>query len=75
MKICRMKIKTLSERLKMLRMEKQMTQKELAQATGLSQSAIGYWENGQRIPNALAVIALAKFFHVSIDYLIGFKDR
>lgn len=73
--ICRMKIKTLSERLKMLRMEKQMTQKELAQATGLSQSAIAYWENGQRIPNALAVIALAKFFHVSIDYLIGFKDK
>ena len=70
-----MKIKTLSERLKMLRMEKQMTQNELAQATGLSQSAIGYWENGQRIPNALAVIALAKFFHVSIDYLIGFKDK
>ncbi|MCI8413944.1 MAG: helix-turn-helix transcriptional regulator [Clostridia bacterium] len=69
-----MKIKTLSERLKMLRMEKQMTQKELAQATGLSQSAIAYWENGQRIPNVLAVIALAKFFH-AIDYLIGFKDK
>ena len=70
-----MKIKTLSERLKMLRMEKQMTQKELAQATGLSQSAIAYWENGKSLPNALAVIALAKFFHVSIDYLIGFKDK
>ena len=68
-------LKTLCERLKQLRIEQKMTQKELAKATGLSQSAIAYWETGQRIPSALSVIALAEYFHVSIDYLVGLKNK
>ena len=74
MMICRMKIKTLSERLKMLRMEKQMTQKELAKIANVSQNAITRWENGKSLPNTLAIIRISKFFHISIDYLLGFKE-
>ena len=62
------------ERLKELRVEKGLTQTELSKATGLSQSALALWENGQRIPNALAIIALAKYFGVSADYLLGLTD-
>lgn len=60
-----------TERLKELRQEKGLSQEQLAKATGFSNSAISYWETGERIPNALAIITLAKFFGVSTDYLLG----
>ena len=62
------------ERLKELRLEKNLSQLELAKAIGFSQSSIVYWETGQRVPNAQAVIILARFFGVSTDYLLGEKD-
>ncbi|MDE6059741.1 MAG: helix-turn-helix domain-containing protein [Clostridia bacterium] len=62
------------ERLKELRIEKGLTQDQLAQETGLSRSAIGFWENGQRIPLASVIVVLAKYFNVSTDYLLGVVD-
>ena len=62
------------ERLKELRLEKNLSQLELAKAIGFSQSSIVYWETGQRVPNAQAVIILAKYFNVSTDYLLGEID-
>ena len=62
------------ERLKELRAEKKLTQSQLAKETGLSQSAIALWENGQRIPNALAIITLCKYFQVSSDFVLGVSD-
>ena len=61
-------------RLKELRTEKGLSQIDLALATGLTQGAITYWETGQRVPNAKAIITLAHFFEVSTDYLLGEKD-
>ena len=59
------------ERLKFLREEKGLTQKEVAEAIGFAQSAVAFWANGKRIPNAFAIVALAKFFDVTSDYLLG----
>ena len=63
-----------TKRLKELRLERGLSQIQLAQETGLGKSAIGLWELGQRIPNALAVITLAKYFNVTTDYLLGVTD-
>lgn len=63
-----------AERLKELREEKNLTFKELAVQTGLSKSALCFWENGKRTPNAEAIVTLAKFFKVSADYLLGLSD-
>ena len=63
-----------TERLKELRIEKGFTFEQLAKKTGLSKSALNYWENGERIPNAQAIIVLAKFFGVTADYLLGLED-
>ena len=63
-----------SKRLKELRTEKHLSQMQLAKATGLSAGAIGFWETEQRIPNALAIITLAKYFGVTTDYLLGITD-
>lgn len=62
------------ERLKALREEKGVSQAQLSKATGLSQSAIAFWETGKRIPNAQAIIILARYFGVTTDYLLGETD-
>ncbi|MBR2442015.1 MAG: helix-turn-helix transcriptional regulator [Clostridia bacterium] len=62
------------ERLKELRNEKGISQAQLAKATGLTQTAIAYWDTGKRNPTAPAVIILARYFEVSTDYLLGEKD-
>lgn len=64
----------IADRLKELRNEKELSQDELAKQTGLSRSAISAWESGTRVPAATAVVALAKFFGVSADYLLGLED-
>ena len=63
-----------NNRLKELRTEKEISQVELSKATGYSRSVIGYWEKGTKIPNANAIITLAKYFGVSCDYLLGVID-
>lgn len=63
-----------SERLKELRVSRNLTQKQVYEAVGMS--AIGYqrYEYGTRAPAYQNLVALAKFFDVSIDYLVGATD-
>ena len=63
-----------SVRLKELRKEAHLSQDELAKAVGLTHTAIGLWEQNKRVPNLDAVISLAKFFKVTLDYLAGLED-
>ena len=62
------------QRLKELRIEKELSQNQLAKETGFSQAAINRWESGLQIPNIEVAIAFAKFFEVSTDYLLGLED-
>lgn len=62
------------ERLKELRIEKNLSQRDLAKATGISQNAIAFWENNKRVPNVNAVVILARYFEVTTDYLLGEED-
>lgn len=61
--------------LKMLRQEKGLGQVELSQELGLSKGIISLWENGLREPTMSSLIILAKFFAVSIDYLVGLDEE
>jgi len=63
-----------AERLRELRVEKGLSQDDLAKATGISQDAISRWELKQRTATIDNVITLANFFKVSIDYLVGMID-
>ena len=58
-------------RLKELRQEKEMGQVELAKELGVSKGVISLWENGFREPGMHSLIIIAKYFSVSIDYLVG----
>lgn len=64
----------LSERLKMLREELSLTQSQLAQQLGIATSSISQYESGDRIPSDDIKIKLAKFFDVSLDFLLGLSD-
>ena len=68
-------MKEFAERLKLLRMGKQLTQVQLAKETELSQSGIALWENGERIPSAQVLLTLAEYFNVTTDYLLGRTDE
>lgn len=62
------------DNLKALRTEFGVGQVELANKIGVSKGIISLWENGLREPNMFSLIQLAKYFDVSIDYLVGLKD-
>lgn len=67
-------MKIFADRLRELRINSKLSQRALAAKTNLSPSAIKQWENESRVPNAEAVVTLAKFFSVSCDYLLGMTD-
>ena len=47
---------------------------ELAKAIGVSKGIISLWENGLREPKLSNLVSLAKFFSVSIDFLVGLEE-
>ena len=63
-----------NQRLKELRIEKQLSQKELADLVSTGQSSISAWERGEREPLAHQLVDLARFFDCSVDYLLGITD-
>ena len=62
------------DRLKELRLERNMSQLELGKLVNMSKMAISHWERGHSEPSIEQLKILATFFDVSIDYLIGFSD-
>lgn len=63
------------ERLKQLRAVKNLTQKQLAIETETSERGIQNYEMGIRKPAFDVLIALADYFDVSLDYLVGRSDE
>ncbi len=62
------------ERLKELRLERGMGQVQLAKALDVGKSVISLWELGKCEPTLSKLVAMARFFGVSIDYLAGLED-
>lgn len=51
-----------------------LNQEGLAVKLNVSQSTISAYEVGERMPDLETLIAIADFFHVSLDYLAGLSD-
>lgn len=60
-----------SKRLKELRNEAGLTQKEVATKLNISQPTYVQWESGRRSPSSETLEKFAKLFNVSTDYLLG----
>lgn len=61
----------LGNRLKSLREENDIKQKDLADYLNIAKSTLSQYESGQRIPNDEIKNKLADYFNVSLDYLMG----
>lgn len=57
--------------LQQLRKNKKSSQTVLSKELGVAQSTVGMWESGKREPDYDTLIRIAKYFHVSVDYLLG----
>lgn len=68
------KIPVLKERLNDLRSEYQ-TDKEFAEALGISVNSAGFWLSGDRVPNAENLIAISKKTGYSVDWLLGLAEQ
>lgn len=64
----------MGEKLKSLRIEKNLTQKQVADRIGLAISAVSSYESGTRYPSYDVLVKLARIFHVSTDYLLGITN-
>ncbi len=64
----------LSEKIKQLRENLDITQSELAKTLCLTRSAVNAWEMGLSVPSTQYVVELAKFFQVSTDFLLGIEE-
>lgn len=63
-----------AKKLKELRTEKGMTQKQLAQAANVLERTVSHWENGSRECDFDTLLKLSEIFNVSCDYLLGKSD-
>ena len=60
-----------TNRIKDLREDRDLRQSDAAKATGIDQRTLSNYETGKTNPDSYALIKLADFFDVSIDYLVG----
>lgn len=66
---------TFGERLKELRKNKDLTQKEMANILGISEVSYQRYEYNISTPEYKKLIFLADYFHISLDYLVGRSDN
>lgn len=61
--------------LKSLRIQSNLTQKQLAERIGVTKSVVSYYESQERYPSPDILVKIAKVFHVTTDYLLGIDTK
>lgn len=61
--------------LKNLRIDNDLTQKEMGEIIGVSQRTISHYESGKREPGLTEIKRYAKYFKVSTDYILGLNNK
>ncbi len=56
--------------LKNIRLQRNLNQQKVAMDLNISREALSYYENGKREPSLSLLVAMSKYFNVSINYLI-----
>lgn len=63
------------DRLKKLRTDKDLLQKQVAKELNISVQRYSSYENNSRLPEINMAIKLAKYYNVTLDYLFGLENR
>ncbi len=61
-------------KIKELRLDNNLSQRELGEIFGVCNQTISFWELGSREPDLDMIVAIAKYFGVSCDYLLGIES-
>ncbi|MBE6845757.1 MAG: helix-turn-helix transcriptional regulator [Ruminococcus sp.] len=64
-----------SKKLKELRVNAGLTQKQLADRIWVTKATISYYELSERSPSPEILVKIAKVFHVTTDYLLGLENK
>lgn len=67
-------MESFGEKLRYLRQEKNISQIQLAKELDVGKSIISLWEQDKCEPTLSKIVAIAKFFGVSADYITGMED-
>ena len=67
-------MQSIGKRIKEIRMENGLSQQRFGQLLSVSQDTISLWEKGKSLPTTEFIIAIAKTFNVSADYILCLKD-
>lgn len=67
-------IKDLGNRLRMQRINNNLSRKQVADLVGVSVSMIGLYETGERVPSLPIIMKLSAQYKVSVDYLLGMNQ-
>ncbi len=70
-----MDLKVFAERLKTLRKQNNLTLQQLGESIGTTKATVGNLENCNKQPSLALIVALADYFDVSLDYLVGRSDN
>lgn len=65
----------IGNKIKELRIAKNVTQEELASRVNVAKATISAYENGSRLPSYTVLVKLSRIFHVSTDNLLGVDSR
>lgn len=65
----------IGDKLKELRLERELTQYKAANAVDISRSVLSQYENNLVDPTSNVIIKFAKFYNVSTDYLLGLDEQ
>lgn len=64
----------IADKIKFLREKNHLTQSALAKKLNVTRSSVNAWEMGISVPSTSLLIDIAKFFHVSTDYLLEISE-
>ena len=66
---------TIGENIKRLRLEKGITQEQLAEILNVSNAAVSKWERGGSFPDITLLFPLADYFGISVDELMRHNEE
>ncbi len=64
----------IGKRIRELRLERKLSQNQMAELLSVSQDTISLWETGKSLPSAEYLIEISKNFNVSTDYILCLAD-
>lgn len=64
----------ISDQIRQLREKQGYSQAQLAKKLDVTRSSVNAWEMGLSTPTTQYIVALAKLFHVSADYMLGIEN-